>query len=82
MIVQQPDTHNSVLARYIPKGTVPFVASTVAFGIWLKPHCVLWDMAQTTLCRLGCSNYLNYLKVLTRLNRCKTADKSDMINIE
>ena len=48
----------SVLARYmyIPKGTVPFGASDVRFGVGLK----------TTFCLLGCSNYLNYLEVLSR----------------
>ena len=49
----------SVLARHIAKDTVPFGASNVPFGVGLK----------TTLCPLGRSNYLNYLKVLGRLEK-------------
>ena len=49
----------SVFARHIPKGTVPFGASYVPFGVWLK----------TTLCPLGSSTYFNYLKVQSRLEK-------------
>ena len=62
----------SVLARHIPKGTVPFGASNVPFAVWLK----------TTMCPLGCSNYLHYLKVMSRLEKWKTADKSHIIHIK
>ena len=48
------DPNDSVFWLGISKGTVPIEASNVPFGVGLK----------TTLCPLGCSNCLNYLKVL------------------
>ena len=40
-------------------GTIPFGVSNVPFGVGLK----------TTLCPLRCTSYLNYLKVLSRLEK-------------
>ena len=54
-----PFSRRAPVTRHIPKGTAPFVASNVPFGVWLE----------TTLSRLGCSNYLTYLKVMSRLEK-------------
>ena len=40
-------TYTSVLARPIPKGTVPFGAANVPFGAGPKPKCALWCFAAT-----------------------------------
>ena len=37
-----PDVSTSVLARPIPKGTVPFGAANMPFGAGPKPKCALW----------------------------------------
>ena len=40
----------SVLARPIPKGTVPFGAANVPFGAGPKPKCALWCFSSHLNC--------------------------------
>ena len=55
----------------IPKGTVPFGASSVPFGVGLK----------TTLCPLGCSIYLNYLMVLSSWKSVKQLTRVTLLTM-